>query len=242
MELIPAVDVLDGSVVRLMRGDYDEVTVYDADPVARARRWIDEGADLVHVVDLEGARSGRPDGALWEAMAAAGIRFQVGGGIRDLQTAQQVIDAGAERVVMGTAAVWHPDVLAEVVASLGADRVVAALDVHGGKATGSGWRDEGRWLATVVGDVASAGVIRVLATGIGRDGTMEGPDLAIIREIRAVAPDLAIQGSGGVGDLDDLRSFVAEALDGAIVGRALYENRFTVAEAIQVIGAAPAPS
>lgn len=235
MELIPAVDVLGGRVVRLLRGDYDEVTVYDHDPVARAGRWIEAGAPIVHVVDLDGARRGHSDGELWQALGAAGVRFQVGGGIRDCETAERAVAAGAARVVMGTTAVWDPSVLAEVVTALGSERVVAALDVMGGRATGAGWRDEGRWLGTVVADAVGAGVRRVLATGIGRDGTMEGPDLDVISEIRSVAPELAIQGSGGVGTLEDLRTFVTAGVEGAIVGRALYEGRFTVAQALQVV-------
>jgi phosphoribosylformimino-5-aminoimidazole carboxamide ribotide isomerase len=236
MELIPAVDVLGGRVVRLLRGDYDEVTVYDHDPVARAARWIEAGAPVVHVVDLDGARTGRSDGDLWRELGKAGIRFQVGGGIRDRETAERAVAAGAARVVMGTTAVWDPEVLADVITALGPDRVVAALDVMGGRATGAGWRDEGPRLGAVVTAAVAAGVRRVLATGNGRDGSIEGPDLDVVSEIRTVAPDLAIQGSGGVGTLDDLRAFVNAGVEGVIVGRALYENRFTVEQALEVAG------
>src|SRR5688572_27931571 len=108
MQVIPAVDVLDGKVVRLLRGSFSDVTVYGSNPVAIAANWIEGGARLVHLVDLEGARSGRPDPSLWHRFGAAGVPFQVGGGIRDVETARAALDSGAERVVLGTAAVWNP--------------------------------------------------------------------------------------------------------------------------------------
>lgn len=232
MQVIPAVDVLGGRVVRLVEGDYDRVTVYAEDPASQAAEWMAGGASLVHIVDLDGARDGVFDEGLWRRLAAARVRFQVGGGIRDLPAAAGAVDAGADRVVMGTAAVWNPGLLAEVVTEVGAERVVVALDVRGGRATGAGWRDEGRALRAVVADVVAAGAIRVLVTGIGRDGTMAGPDLEVIRTVQAAAPELAVLGSGGVGSLDDLRTLASTGVEGAIIGRALYEGRFTVTEAV----------
>lgn len=237
MKLIPAVDVLGGRVVRLVEGDYERVTVYADDPVAQAAEWMAQGAALVHVVDLEGARDGEFNEGLWRDLAAAGVPFQVGGGIRDRDGAEHAVDAGAARVVMGTAAVWHPAIVAEVVAAVGSDRVVAALDVRNGKATGEGWRDEGRDLPAVVADIVAAGVTRVLATGIGRDGKMAGPDLGVIEVVRRHGPQLAILGSGGVASLADLDVLAATGVEGAIVGRALYEGRFSVAEAVFHLGA-----
>ncbi len=235
MQLIPAVDVLDGEVVRLMEGDFDRVTVYAKDPVSQATAWQEAGAALVHVVDLAGARDGNPSEPLWRAMTAAGVRFQVGGGIRTPQAAGRAVEAGAARVVMGTAAVWQPELLAATVAELGPSQVVAALDVRGGRATGEGWLDEGRLLPDVVADLVAAGVVRALVTGIGRDGTMQGPDLDVIAEVRAVAPELAILGSGGVAELGDLAQLAAAGVEGAIVGRALYEGAFTVEEALELL-------
>ena len=127
LQIIPAVDVLDGKVVRLMHGDYDRVTVYGEDPVAQALEWMRQGAELVHVVDLEGARSGAPDESLWRRLAEAGVAFQVGGGIRTAEIADRALDAGARRVVLGTAAVWDPDILGRI---LDPARVVAAVDVR----------------------------------------------------------------------------------------------------------------
>lgn len=236
MELIPAVDVLGGQVVRLVEGDYERVTVYADDPVTQATEWVAQGSPLVHVVDLEGARDGSHNERLWRRMAGAGVPFQVGGGIRTVRTAERAMEAGAARVVLGTAAVWDPGVLAGVVAAVGAEHVVAALDIRDGRATGAGWRDEGRELGEVVANVAATGVVRALVTGIGRDGTMQGPDLDVIEKVRAASPALAILGSGGVGSLDDLLLLASSNLEGAIVGRALYEGRFTVSEAVAAIG------
>ncbi len=230
LEIIPAVDVLDGRVVRLRHGDYSQVTVYAEDPVAQARAFVEEGASLVHVVDLAGARSGSPDRALWFRLAEAGVAFQAGGGIRNAATARAVLDAGAARVVMGTAAVWSPRILAEVG---DVDRVVAAVDVKADRATGSGWLDEGRELSQVLDGLAGAGVGRMLVTGIGRDGTMEGPEQELLE--RAVDDGrFAVIASGGVGALDDLRVIASLGCEAAIVGRALYERRFTLTDALAI--------
>ncbi len=225
LAIIPAVDVLDGRVVRLHQGDYRQVTAYGADPLLAASQWIDEGADLVHVVDLEGARSGSTDFGLWDRLGAAGLPFQAGGGIRTSAAARSVLSAGAKRVVMGTAAVWDPAVLSEV----GPD-VVAAVDVRGEVATGAGWLDEGRDLGSVLGALAAAGVFRLLVTGIGRDGTLRGPDVDLTKRV-AADERFSIIASGGVGTLVDLDSLVELGCEAVVVGRALYEGRFTLAEA-----------
>lgn len=230
-EIIPAVDVLGGRVVRLLYGDYDRVTVYADDPTAQALDWIGQGASLVHVVDLEGARSGIPDESLWRALAKAGARFQVGGGIRDSATAQRALDAGAARVVMGTAAVWEPELLRAVRAP---DRVVAAVDVKGGRATGAGWLDGGRALGDVLDGLAEVGVGRILVTGIGSDGTMEGPEMSLMEQVMDDARFVVIA-SGGVGGIEDLRKLANLGCEGVIVGRALYEHRFTIAEALAAV-------
>lgn len=226
LEIIPAVDVLDGKVVRLFRGDYSRVTEYGSDPVETARQWIEEGARRVHVVDLEGARSGQPDFGLWESLGAAGLAFQAGGGIRSAETAARVLDAGAERVVMGTAAVWSPESLAGMGGS-----VVASVDVRGGQATGAGWLDEGRPLDEVLDQLAEAGVGRLLLTGIGRDGTLEGADLDLTRFV-VEQRRFAVIASGGVGTLADLDPLVGLGCEAVIVGRALYDRRFTLRQAM----------
>lgn len=236
MQLIPAIDVLDGKVVRLHRGNFDEVTVYGDDPVAQAQSWLDQGASLVHVVDLAGARDGVPDRSLWQALGAAGVAFQVGGGIRTAELVADAIEAGAARAVVGTAAVWEPETMAAMLAAVGPSRVVAAIDVRGGKAQGAGWLDAGRDVGDVLADLAAAGAVRALVTGIGRDGTMDGPDTDVLHHAGAVAPGLALIASGGVGSLEDLRALRPLGVEGVIVGRALYERRFSVAEALGAVG------
>jgi phosphoribosylformimino-5-aminoimidazole carboxamide ribotide isomerase len=235
-EIIPAVDVLDGRVVRLERGDYDRVTVYGEDPAAQAAAFIAQGAARVHVVDLAGARDGTHAVGLWRSLSAAGVTFQVGGGIRTPQTASAAVEAGAGRVVVGTAAVWEPDVLAAIAAAVGPERVVVAIDVRDGRATGAGWRDEGRDLAAVLDDVVAAGVPRVLVTGIARDGMMTGPDVDLLARTRELAPNVKIIASGGVGTLDHVVDVARRRVEGVIIGRAIYEGVFTVSEAIAAAG------
>lgn len=234
MQILPAVDVLDGAVVRLARGDYERVTVYDDDPVATATRFQEQGAALVHVVDLAGARDGSHDVDLWKRLGERGIRFQVGGGIRDAGRAVAAVAAGAVRVVVGTTAVWAPAVLGEMLTAVGSDRVVAALDVKTGRAHGAGWRDEGRPVADVAAELQDVGVVRALVTGISRDGMLSGPDVEVLEAVARAAPGLALIASGGVGRLADLELLRSRDVEGAIVGRAIYEGRFTVRQAVAV--------
>ena len=233
MQVIPAVDVLGGRVVRLLRGSYEEVTAYGTDPVEMATRWMEQGASMVHVVDLEAARSGQPDPVLWEQMVAARVEFQVGGGIRDAATARLALGTGAARIVMGTAAVWEPHTLEAVGAP---DRVIAALDVRENEATGSGWIGPGKPLSEVLASLDLLGINRVMVTSITRDGTMTGPDLSLVATVREASPTLKIIASGGVGELSDLAALSGAGCEAVVVGRALYEKRFTLQEAIDASG------
>lgn len=233
MHVIPAIDVLDGSVVRLHRGDFDSKTVYRDDPAVQLGEFAALGADLVHVVDLEAARTGRSTPGLWDALGAAGVPFQAGGGIRDAATARRVIDAGATRVVVGTAAVWDQALLEGIVAGVGAERVVAALDVRDGRARGAGWIDEGRPLPEVMTAISDAGVGAVLVTSVVKDGTLAGPDLSLLKTVSRAA-GWEVTASGGIGRLSDITALVGLGLWGVIVGRALYERRFTLPEAFAV--------
>lgn len=232
MQIIPAVDVLDGSVVRLLHGRFDRATTYGADPVQAVNQWMMEGGSLVHVVDLNGARTGDPDMRLLTALGASGATFQIGGGIRDRVSAERAVELGAKRVVVGTVAVHSGDVLNEIVAAVGSEGVVAAIDVKEGRARGAGWLDAGIPLADVVGRVVESGVGAALITGIERDGAMNGPNLEILGEVQELAPTLDIIASGGVGSLDDVSSLALMHCNGAIIGRALYEDRFSLPEAL----------
>lgn len=236
MYVIPAVDVLDGKVVRLRQGRYDDVTVFGDDPSAMLRSWVAHGAKIVHVVDLGGARDGSGDHGLQRRLGATNLPFQIGGGIRTVADAAAAVAAGAARVVLGTTAVWDPPLLRSIVAAVGTDRVVAAIDVHDGKAKGAGWLDDGRDLGDVLLDLVDAGVSRVLATGIATDGTLDGPDTALLDDVIRIAPGLAVIASGGVGSLEDVAALSEVKVEAAIVGRALYDGRFTFAEAQAAIG------
>jgi phosphoribosylformimino-5-aminoimidazole carboxamide ribotide isomerase len=225
VEVIPAIDVLGGRVVRLLRGDFGQATIYADDPVEVAQGFAGAGARLVHLVDLEGARSGVANPDLWKLMAGAGIRFQVGGGIRDVATADLALSAGAARVVMGSTAIWRPGQLASI---SDLERLVAAIDVRDGRAVGSGWLDEGRGMEEVLEAVVDAGVGRVLVTAISRDGALQGPDLELVTRVRRLAPELAVIASGGVDSIDHLRALAAAGCEAAVVGRALYEGRLNL--------------
>lgn len=234
MILYPAIDIRDGHAVRLMQGDYERETIYDADPVDAARRWEEDGARFLHVVDLDGAREGRLVNleAVRRIASTVGIPIQVGGGVRYTDSVDSLIGAGAQRVVLGTAAMRNPDLLDMALKAHG-DRIVVSADVRDGRLAVEGWTERGRADAVeVVRRLSERGVTRFIYTPIEVDGTMEGPDLEQLKQVAAVTEAELIY-SGGVGELSDLRSLACLAppnLDGVIVGRALYERRFTVAE------------
>jgi phosphoribosylformimino-5-aminoimidazole carboxamide ribotide isomerase len=232
--LYPAIDIREGRAVRLAQGDYDRETAYDDDPVVAARRWADDGARWLHVVDLDGAKAGTPVNLdhVRRIVAAVGIPVQLGGGLRDSRKVEEAISAGAERVVLGTAAVKDPDLAAAIAAAHG-DRIVAAVDARSGKVAAEGWTEESELKATeVVAALVERGIRRFVYTPVDVDGLMEGPDLDSLREVAEAAQGEMIY-SGGIGTLDDLRAVATlgpENVVGVIVGRALYERRFTVAE------------
>ena len=235
MILYPAIDVRGGHAVRLLRGDYAQETRYDADPVDAAIRWESQGAEFLHVVDLDGAREGIPANldAVRRIAAAVECPIQVGGGLRDAESVSALLEAGARRVVIGTAAHRDPEFLDAMLAAHG-DRIVVAVDARGGSVALSGWTEAGDIdPAGAVTALGSRGVERFLFTPIEVDGTMEGPGTDELRRV-ASATEAALLYSGGIGSVEDLRRLadVAPAnVEGVIVGRALYEERFTVTEA-----------
>lgn len=238
MILYPAIDIRGGTAVRLLQGDYERETTYDADPADAARRWIEEGAQFLHVVDLDGARAGQPENLdAIERIAALGCSIQIGGGLRNADAVKAVFDAGAERVVIGTAALRDPDFLDAMLVQHG-KRIVVSVDARDGRVALEGWTEAGE--ETVVDAIAALGdrgVVRFLCTAIEVDGTMEGPATAQLEEI-AAATDAQVIASGGVGQLSHLAELArvdSSNIEGAIVGRALYERRFTVAEAIAAL-------
>jgi phosphoribosylformimino-5-aminoimidazole carboxamide ribotide isomerase len=243
VDLFPAVDLRAGRCVRLLRGDYDAEIVYGDDPVGQAEAFVRAGARWLHMVDLDAARSGEPDAAnraAIEAVCAAvdgRARVQVGGGVRSEAAARRLLDAGASRVVVGTAAVTEPELVDDLVARFGGHRIAVGLDARGRSVAVRGWTaDAGADLVDLAEHFGAAGVAALVVTEIGRDGTMTGPDVGQLADVMA-ACSLDVVASGGVGTVDDLRTLAAMAvagrgLAGAIVGRALYERRFSVEEAL----------
>jgi phosphoribosylformimino-5-aminoimidazole carboxamide ribotide isomerase len=237
--LYPAIDIRDGKAVRLIQGDYDQETAYDDDPVVAARRWVEDGARWLHVVDLDGARAGEPVNLehVRRIVAAVGVPVQLGGGLRDSKKVEEAISSGVERVVLGTAAVRDPE-MAAAIADAHGDRVVVSVDSRSGKVAAEGWTEASDLGTTeVIAGLADRGIRRFVYTPVEVDGLMEGPDLDSLREA-AKATDGELIYSGGVGSLDDLRALAELGLDnlgGVIVGRALYEKRFTVAEAQAIL-------
>ena len=240
MILLPAVDILDGKAVRLARGEFDQRTVYDADPLDAARRWVVAGARRLHVVDLDGARSGAPvnlEHVRRIAREFTDVPVQVGGGLRTIDSVRRVVDAGATRVVIGTAAYSDIDFLDQAVAELD-DRVVVSIDARAGKLAGAGWTEQTDIpIEAVIEQLGARGVRRFVYSSIERDGLLEGPDLDGARRVaEAVRGTYAY--SGGVSTLDDLRALVELRpvnLRAVLVGKALYEGRFTVADAQAVL-------
>ena len=234
MILYPAIDIRGGRAVRLLRGDYEQETVYDADPAVAARRWADEGARWLHVVDLDGARSGSSENldAVRRIAAEVGIPVQAGGGLRDLAAVDAVLAAGAERAVLGTAALRDPQILRAALEAHG-ERIVVSVDARGGRVALQGWTEAGDLDAEeAVARLTEAGTTRFVFTPIDVDGTMEGPGIEELRGVAAVTGSELIY-SGGVGEVADLELLAAAGVDnlgGVIVGRALYEGRFGVAE------------
>jgi phosphoribosylformimino-5-aminoimidazole carboxamide ribotide isomerase len=238
--LYPAIDIRGGKAVRLVQGDYDQEKAYDDDPVVAARRWVDDGAQWLHVVDLDGARAGEPINLehVRRIVAAVEVSVQFGGGLRDSKKVEEAISSGADRVVLGTAAVRDPEMAAAIAAAHG-DRVVASVDARSGKVAAEGWTEQSeRQTTDVIAALSEHGIQRFVYTPVDVDGLMEGPDLDSLREA-AGATDGELIYSGGIGSLDDLRAVAALGLEnvrGVIVGRALYERRFPVAGALAALG------
>ena len=239
MILYPAIDIRDGHAVRLVEGDYDRETVFDDDPVDAALRFAEAGVHNIHVVDLDGAKAGEPVNLKTIRRIADAVPFpiQVGGGLRDADCVANVLRAGAEHVVIGTAAMRDPDFLAEMLKAH-PDRVVVSVDARGGKVSLAGWTETSDVAVTdAVAELTRRGVDRFLFTPIEVDGTLAGPGFEQLAAV-AGATSASVLYSGGVGTLDDLKRLRAEAapnVEGVIVGRALYENRFTVDEALAAL-------
>ena len=241
MILLPAIDIIDGKAVRLLRGDFSQQTDYDSDPLDAARRWVEAGARALHVVDLDGARSGVPANIqhVERIVSTLGVPVQVGGGLRSLESVRAVAESGASRVILGTAAFRDPEFLEATVASYG-QQVVVSIDARAGRVAAAGWTEETDLTVNeALRDLQARGVRRFVYSNIERDGMLSGPDLDGARAFAAGLEDSFVY-SGGIGELDDLRALAElrePKLSGVIVGKAIYEQRFDVGEAQALLDA-----
>mgnify|MGYP006276320657 CR=1 FL=1 len=242
MQVIPAIDLLDGQCVRLHQGDYDQVTRFSDDPVAQALAWQDQGAERLHLVDLDGARSGLPvnDAVVSAIVQALSIPVQLGGGVRGLERAETLLATGLDRVILGTVALEQPELVRQL-AARHPGRIVVGIDARDGLVATRGWIEESSVKAEeLAASFEGSGVAALITTDIATDGTLAGPNLAFLRRM-AEASSIPVIASGGIGDLSDLLSLLSLAplgVEGVIVGRALYDGRVELREALQAIGPA----
>ena len=239
MILYPAIDIADGKAVRLRQGRFDDVTVYDEDPLHAARSWVEEGARFLHVVDLDGARTGSPKSIehLERITHELRVPVQYGGGLRSLPAVRDALRAGAERVILGTAAYTDVDFLDDVLGAF-RERVIVSVDTRGGNISTSGWQQTTQMPAeSVIERLQNRGVRSFVYTNVDRDGMLGGPDPEEVRRIAAVVRGRFLY-SGGIGNVEHLRALRdlrQVNLGGVIVGKALYEGNFTVPEGQQAL-------
>lgn len=241
MQIIPAIDLKDGACVRLYQGDFAQTTVYGADPAVVARRWVDEGAERLHVVDLDGAKAGRPinTAAIAAIVRAANVPVQLGGGMRTEADVANTLALGVQRVILGTAAVHDPTLVARLLERFG-PQIVVGVDARDGWVATAGWLESARIQATdLVTHMAALGVARVIYTDIARDGTLTEPNYqATAALVQPHGP--AIIASGGIAHTDQLVRLIQTGVEGAIVGRALYTGAIVLPEALAALRASAA--
>jgi phosphoribosylformimino-5-aminoimidazole carboxamide ribotide isomerase len=232
--LYPAIDIYQGKAVRLVKGDFDEQTIYDESPLEAARAWVEAGARFLHVVDLDGAKDGSPQNLhhIEQIAHELNVPVQCGGGLRSLGAVRDALRAGAERVILGTAAFTDMDFLDDVLGAF-RERIIVSVDTRGGMVSSSGWQETTQMPAEgVIDRLQKRGVRSFVYTNVDKDGMLEGPDLEEVKRIAAAVRGRFLY-SGGIGKLEDLQALAALRqvnLGGVIVGKALYEKRFTIAE------------
>ncbi|EAW34679.1 1-(5-phosphoribosyl)-5-[(5-phosphoribosylamino)methylideneamino]imidazole-4-carboxamide isomerase [Lyngbya sp. PCC 8106] len=240
MDVIPAIDLLEGRCVRLYQGDYDQAETFNDDPVAVAQQWEDQGATWLHLVDLDGAKTGQPTNhKIIEAIVnAVNIPVQVGGGLRSRETVTTLLNLGVNRAILGTVAVENPQLVAELCQEF-PKQIVVGIDARDGKVATRGWLETSEVLATELAhQMAQLGASAIIYTDIHRDGTLQGPNKAALREVASevAIPVIASGGISSVTDLLSLLSLEPLGVTGAIVGRALYTGDVDLKEAIQAVG------
>jgi phosphoribosylformimino-5-aminoimidazole carboxamide ribotide isomerase len=233
--VIPAVDIRGGRVVRLVRGDPERATEYSDDPVAAARRFEEQRAPWIHLVDLDAAfGTGNNTQLVGAACRAVGVPVQVGGGLRSLGAVDEAISSGAARAILGTAAAWDPELVAAAVARHG-ERVAVAIDAQDGMTRVRAWNDVGPPIDELIPLLDRAGAPRFIVTSVGSDGTMSGPDISLYEHFRTLT-DRPVVASGGIRNVQDLRVLSDLGVEGAVVGRAVHEGTLLLEEALAEVG------
>lgn len=240
MMIYPAIDLINGQCVRLYKGQFESKTVYNSDPRDVAKSYYDAGAQWLHLVDLDGAKNPqhRQGQIIGDIVRGAGLKIQTGGGIRSRDDAVQLFDLGVARIIIGSLAVSNPELTASLFHEFGAEKICLALDVvpdHNGlfRVAVSGWQEtSAQELTAVIDHYIHHGVQHLLCTDIARDGTMAGCNIALYQTLKRKFPMLNIMASGGVHTLDNLRELKQAGIDGAVIGKALYEGAFTLQEAL----------
>jgi len=237
MEIIPAIDLRNGKCVRLYQGDYSKETVFSEDPLSMALHWQSAGAKRLHLVDLDGAAEGKlcNDAAIEEIARRVQIPVQVGGGIRQIETMEHLLDSGISRVVLGTVAIEDPDLVKDACQKFG-DSVIVSIDARGGYARGHGWKEEGNMtIGEVIQQMESRGVKRFIYTDIARDGTLTEPNFEEIAKVKSQT-QVPIIAAGGIASVEHLRRLAKLGVEGAIVGRAIYTGDIDLKEALTARG------
>ena len=240
MDVIPAIDLLEGRCVRLYQGDYEQSQVFSEDPVAIAQQWVDQGATRLHLVDLDGAKAGKPENwaAIQKIVQAVNIPVEVGGGLRTYQRVSELFSLGVRYAILGTAAIENPDLVGQLSSEF-PGQVIVGIDARDGKVATRGWLETSEIEAIALAQqVANLGAAEIIYTDIQRDGTLKGPNLKALRQM-AEAIEIPVIASGGVGSLSDVLSLLSLAsvgVTGVIVGRALYTGDVSLQEALRAVG------
>ena len=235
MEIIPSIDIKEGKVVRLYQGDFGRETVYSQEPLDVALRWQDAGAPRIHVVDLDGARTGHLTNLAVIESLISGVRIpvQMGGGIRSLETAQRLLEIGVQRVVFGTAAVRDPGLVELACRDLGSEAVIVGVDARDGMVAVQGWSETTSMaVSALIQNMASVGVGRFIFTDVATDGTLQGPNVSAVRELRAIG-DIKIISSGGIGSIADIELLTDAGVEGVILGSSLYQGTIDLNEVVR---------
>ena len=235
MQLYPAIDMKDGKCVRLTQGLFDQVKVYGEDPCEMAKLWVSKGASFLHVVDLDGALAGRSvnESVIQRIVASVTVPVQLGGGIRTREAAANMLSLGVSRVIIGTRAAKEPEFIGELVEELGADQIVAGIDARDGMVAMEGWEKISTLTASMLcKKMKEYGVRHVVYTDISRDGTLTGPNVEATKRLTDET-GMNIIASGGVSSMEDLKTLHSQGIQGAIIGKALYENRIDLGEAVR---------